>query len=373
MKDKPFCNTMNKYISKRAQNFQSSGIRKVFDLAANLKDPINFSIGQPDFSITEKVKQKIKDALDQSLTGYTQTQGILPLREKVSTHFKKNNIDKSPDEVIVVPGTSAGLYLALATIINPGDEIIVPDPYFVAYPEIIKFQDGIPVFLDTYPDFQINPTKLEKLITKKTKAILLNTPNNPTGAVYKKENLEKIAEIAKKHDLLIISDEIYELFVYDNLTHFSIGSIYPNTITIGGLSKTGGMPGLRLAWATGPKELVEKMKEIQQYTFVCAPSIIQYGALEAFEVNQQKINEYQKRRDLLFNILSKKYNIVKPQGAFYMFVEVASGAKFTEKAIRNNVLVVPANVFSQKDTHIRLSYAVSEETIQKGANILISH
>lgn len=360
-------------ISKRALKFQSSGIRKMFDLGAHLKNPINFSIGQPDFGPTEDVKNKIIEAIKKNFYSYTTTQGIPELREKISKKLKKeNDINKSSEEIIITPGTSAGIFLALSSIIDPLDEVIIPDPYFVEYPTLIEFLDGKAVFLDTYPTFQIIMENLEKLVTKKTKVIIINSPNNPTGSIYPENSLREITRIAKKYNLIIISDEIYEKFIYDGQKHFSIGSIYPNTITLNGLSKSGGIPGWRLGWATGPKEIIEKMKEIQQYTFVCAPSIIQYGALAAFEAVEisNHVKDYQARRDLIYSLLSGKFKTVKPQGAFYIMVEVGDGDKFSKWALQNNVLLVPGNVFSQKNSHIRISYATNVENIRKGADIL---
>lgn len=361
-------------VSKRAQKFKVSGIRKIFDMAATLKEPINFSIGQPDFGVSEKVKQKTIEAINNNLSQYTPTSGIEPLRKKVSEKLKKeNNLKTDPSNVLIIPGTSAGIFLSLSALIDEGDEVIIPDPYFVEYPELVKFLGGVPIFLDTYPDFQINPEKLKNLITKKTKVIILNSPNNPTGAVYPKKTLREVSEILRNSNIAIISDEIYEKFVYDNSIHFSIGSIYENTITVGGLSKSGGMPGWRLAWATGPKKVIEKMKELQQYTFVCAPSLVQYGALAAFEDDlSAKILEYQEKRDLVFKGLSKKFKVVKPQGAFYIMSKVGDGEKATKTLMKKNVLVIPGRAFSKKNTHIRISYAISSELIQKGIDIINS-
>lgn len=362
------------FISKRALAFQSSGIRQIFDKAANLKNPVNFSIGQPDFGVTSKVKEATIRAINEGKSSYSVTQGILPLRQKISENFQKeNNINTSPDNILVTSGTSAGVFLALSAILDPEDEVIIPDPYFVEYPELVKFLGGKAIFLDTYPNFQISPQALEELVSGKTKAIILNSPNNPTGAVYPETTLRKVAEIARKNNLIILSDEIYEKFVYDDNPHFSIGSIYDNTITLNGLSKSGGMPGWRLAWAIGPKEILDKMKELQQYTIVCAPTLVQYGALEAFEERREIIEEYKKRRDLIYSLLSTKFKIIKPEGAFYIMVEVGDGDKFTDWSIANNVLVVPGKFFSGKNTHIRISYATSLETIKKGCEILLKY
>ncbi len=360
-------------ISKRVQNFQSSGIRKIFDLAVSLKNPINFSIGQPDFGVTKAVQIQTIEAINKNLSHYTPTFGIEALRKKIAEKLlKENSIKTDRRNILVTSGTSAAIFLALSVLVDPDDEVIIPDPYFVEYPELTKFLEGKPIFLDTYPNFQIDPKKLEKLITKKTKVIIINSPNNPTGAVYSEEILRKIAEIGRKNNLIIISDEIYEKFIYDNKTHFSIGSIYKNTITVNGLSKSGGMTGWRLGWASGPKDIISKMGELQQYTIVCAPSIVQYGALAAFE-SPNHAKEYQQKRDIIFNLLSKKFETVKPEGAFYIMPKVGDGEKFAEWAIKNNCLLIPGSVFSRKNTHIRISFATSNETLEKGAKILLKY
>lgn len=361
-------------ISKRAQQFETSGVRALFDTAAKLKDPISFAIGQPDFGPSEKVKQKTIEAINQGFYQYTPTQGIGPLRKKIAEKFQKeNNLHCTEEDIMVTPGTSAAFFLALSAILDAEDEVIIPDPYFVEYPMLVQFLGGKSVLLDTYPDFQIDINKLKSLISPKTKAIIINSPNNPTGVVYSEDLLREIAQVASENDIIIISDEIYEKFVYDDAKHFSIGSIYPNTITLNGLSKSGGMPGWRLAWATGPQEIISKMKDIQQYTFVNAPSIVQHGALEAFEDDRNISGDYQAKRDLVCSLLSPKFKFIKPQGAFYVMVQIENGTKFSKWAVEQNVLVVPGGAFSQKDTHVRISFATSEEKIRQGIEILLKY
>ena len=362
-------------ISKRAQRFQSSGIRKVFDLAATLKNPINFSIGQPDFGPSSIVQNATINAIRENKSQYTPTQGILELREKIVDKFRReNNIPCSIDNVLITAGTSAGVFLSLAVLVDEEDEGLIPDPFFVEYPELVKFLGGKPVFINTYPSFQLDPKTIENACTEKTKVLIINSPNNPTGAVYSENTLRAIVDIARKKNLIVISDEIYEKFVYDKVHHFSIGSVYPNTITRGGLSKSGGMPGWRLGWATGPTEIIEKMKELQQYTFVCAPSIVQYAALSAIDDSIKKhVEEFQKRRDLVIELFSKKFSVIKPYGAFYMMVDVGDGDKFAEWAARQNVLVIPGSVFSTKKTHVRISYALAKTKIIEGINVLLKY
>jgi aspartate/methionine/tyrosine aminotransferase len=359
------------FISKRSDRVSSSGIRKIFNLMAQLKDPINLSIGQPDFAPHPSIQEATIQAVKNGKFGYTHTQGLPELREKIAEKYRQENtIEITKDQVLVTPGASSAIFLALSALIDEGDEVIIPDPYFVEYPELVKFLGGVPVLLDTYPDFSINPKKLESLITEKTKLIIINTPNNPTGAVYSKETLERIAEIAKQKDILILADEIYEYFVYDDVKHFSIGSIYEGVITISGLSKTSGIPGWRLCWAVGPNALIQKMAELSQYMTVCAPSIIQYGALASFatevkEYTKQKIREYEERRNILCDALKRKYEVTIPKGAFYIMPDVKDGDSFVQKAVGKECLFVPGSIFSDKKSHVRMSFAVSIEKIEE--------
>jgi len=365
-----------KYISEKASVVSASGIRKVFNLSGDLKNPINLSIGQPDFPPHELVKEATIKAIQEGKFGYTPTQGLVELREKIVQKYKEeNNIETTKEDVLVTPGASAALFLALATVINDGDEVIIPDPYFVEYPELVKFLGGVPVYLNTYPDFKLNTEKLKELITEKTKLIILNTPNNPTGAVYSKESLIEVAKMAEEKDILILSDEIYEYFVYDDAKHFSIGSIYDGVITVSGLSKTAGIPGWRLCWAVGPHEIISKMTELSQYMTVCAPSIIQYGAIASFlpevkEYTKQKIKEYEERRNILCDALKRKYEVTIPEGAFYVMPNVVDGDAFTKAALEKECLFVPGSIFSKEGSYVRMSFAAPIEKIKEAINRL---
>jgi aminotransferase len=361
-------------ISERAQGIESSGIRRVFDLGAKLKDPINFSIGQPDFPVPEAVRRAARDAIERGLNRYTPTQGIEPLRAKVAQKLTRQNaVAVGPDDVLITSGSSGGIFLALASLLNPGDEVIIPDPYFVMYPQLTGFFGAKPVLVDTYPDFQIDPARIQAAVTARTKAIVLNSPANPTGAVVPEAVQREIARIAERHGLIVLSDEVYESFVYDGTAHFSIGSIYPNTLTLNALSKSHAATGWRIGYAAGPRPLLEKMKELQQYTFVCAPSFAQEAALVALDVDtSEHVRAYQRRRDLIYDGLRQRFEVVKPEGAFYIMpkVDERDAAEFVERAIAANVLLIPGSVFSARATHVRISYAVSEERIAQGVETL---
>ena len=359
-------------LAKRVKSVDASGIRKVFDLAQNLKNPVNLSIGQPDFDISDEIKAEAKAWIDKGFNKYTVTQGIQELRDKVRAMYLKDGIE--PEEVMITSGTSGGLLLAIMSVIDPGDEVLVPDPYFVMYKHVVKLFGGVPVYIDTYPDFKLTAKSVEKHITKKTKLLFVNTPANPTGASLTGDELKEIAEVAKRHNFLIIFDEIYKPFSYE-VKPGNIAKYYPNTLILNGLSKLEAMTGWRLGWACGPKELIAEMTKLQQYTFVCAPSFAQKAALPAIEHPSLVHREtYRKKRDMIYEGLKRKFNVIKPTGAFYIFPEApgGDGDEFATKAIKNNVLVIPGSVFSEKKSHFRISYAASDDTIAKGIEILNS-
>ncbi|HEY8748601.1 MAG TPA: aminotransferase class I/II-fold pyridoxal phosphate-dependent enzyme, partial [Tepidisphaeraceae bacterium] len=364
------------YISSRALGVDASGIRKVFDLAAKMKDPINFSIGLPDFDVPELAKSAAIDSIRRGDNRYTPTQGIAPLRERIRKDLSAE-IGRDVGEVLITSGVSGGLFLAILATINPGDEAIFLDPYFVMYKHLLTLAGGKPVIVDSYPDFRFYADRVERAITPQTKLLILNSPGNPTGAVMSTAEVQAAVELAKKHDLLIISDEIYEPFLYDAGTGGKLPSpakLYDKTVILRGFSKSHAMTGWRLGYATGCEPIVAQMAKLQQYTFVCAPSPFQHAALTAMDISMDHAaNAYRKKRDLVFEKLSKKFEVVKPQGAFYIFPQAPKGATATEfvsRAIEKNVLIIPGSVFSERDTHFRISYAVSDEKLAQGCEIL---
>jgi len=365
------------FISGRANAVDASGIRKVFDLAAKLKDPINLSIGLPDFDVPDSVKNVAIESIRAGNNRYTQTQGIAPLRERLR-HDLSAEMGRDVGEVLITSGVSGGLLLAFMSIVNPGDEVIFLDPFFVAYKYILTMTGGTAVPVDSYPDFHFDADRVEAAITPRTKAILLNSPSNPTGVVMSQAEVSAAVQLAKQHDLLIISDEIYEPFLYagDGVKLPSPAKIYDRTIILRGFSKSHAMTGWRLGYAAGPAEIISQMTKLQQYTFVCAPSPLQYAALAALDVPMEAaVNKYRVKRDIVFSGLSERFERVKPEGAFYIFPKVPKGwtaADFCTAAIEKNVLIIPGNVFSGRDTHFRISYATTDEKLREGIDILNS-
>ncbi len=359
-------------LSSRMHLIDSSGIRKVFDLAAQLENPVNLSIGQPHYDVPDPVKAEAIAQIEAGFNSYTQTQGIPELREAVQNRYQAR-YGVECDEAIICSGVSGALNLVLMALIDEGDEFLVPDPYFVMYKHLIRFLGGVPVYLDTYPDFSLDPARLKRHVTSKTKGLLLNSPANPTGRVLSEAELRALADFAGAHDLLVISDEIYEDFAYD-APYTTIAKFHPKTIVLNGFSKSVAMTGWRLGYALGPGDLIEAMQTLQQYSFVCAPSFAQKAGLTALEFdNSAYIAEYRQKRDRIYAGLREFMEVEKPGGAFYIFPKApgsAGGVAFVTEAIRRNLLIIPGNVFSEADTHLRISFAASDETIDAGIAIL---
>ena len=360
------------WIAERTRCFDSSGIRKVFDLSANLTDPVNLSIGQPDFDVPEEARQAAVDAIQSGKNGYALTQGMPVLREKLQAKID-GQYGHADREVFVTCGTAGALVLAMMALVNPGDEVIVFDPYFVLYDALAGLVGGKVVYVDTYPDFRIDPDRVAAAVTPRTKMIVFNSPANPTGVVAGREEIRGLAELAARHDIVLVSDEIYREFCYDE-PFVSPAEHNDRTLVVDGFSKTYGMPGWRLGFAHGPAAIIQEMVKLQQYSFVCAPQPAQWAGAVAMDVDMSPhINAYRHKRDMLVEGLSNDYEVVRPGGAFYAFAKVpwGTGTEFVEKAItEHQLLIIPGNVFSRRDTHFRLSYAASDAVIQRGIEIL---
>lgn len=359
------------WIAQRMASLEVSGIRQVFDLARSLKDPVNLSIGQPDFDVPEPVKAAAHAAIDRGDNGYTVTQGIAELRARLLKDVQQRF--QHPDRsLFITSGTSGGLSLVLLCCVNPGDEVIIFDPYFVMYPNFIRLAGGTPVCVDTYPDFQIDVGRVEAALTPRTKAIIVNSPANPTGAVYGRETLRALAQLAQRKNVLLISDEVYRVFCFDQ-AFCSPAEFNGDTLVLDGFSKAFGMTGWRLGFAHGPSRLIDEMIKLQQFTFVCAPSIVQQAGIAAWDWDASGIvGRYRAKRDRIYQGLKDRFELVKPGGAFYLFAQApwGSGTEFVAEAIRNNLLMIPGNVFSQRNTHFRLSFAAPDATLDRGIEIL---
>jgi aspartate/methionine/tyrosine aminotransferase len=388
------------WLADRTAKFDSSGIRKVFDLAAKMADPINLSIGQPDFAVPDAIKEAAIAAIRGDKNGYSVTQGIAELRAKLQAAVDER-YRHADRRVLVTSGTSGALVLAVLAMVNPGDEVIVFDPYFVMYPALVGMVGGRCVMIDTYPDFRIDPERVAAAITPRTKMILLNSPANPTGAVAGEAELRALGALAAQHNIALVSDEIYREFCYDTAM-ISPATWNEHTIVVDGFSKTYGVTGWRLGYVHGPAAIIDKMTMLQQYTFVCAPHPLQWAAVAALDVDMSEyITAYRRKRDrIVSGLLDAGYNVTKPGGAFYVFPEVpsrtgrasgtltstggasgtastgkasgtrASASEFVARAIEKELLIIPGGIFSGRDTHFRISYAASDATIERGLEVL---
>jgi aspartate aminotransferase/aminotransferase len=364
------------FVSRRALGVDASGIRKVFDLAAKLPDPINLSIGLPDFDVPDAIKAVAIQAIESGMNRYTQTQGIASLRDRLRKDLSAE-FGRDVGDVLITSGVSGALLLAMMAIVDPGDEVIFLDPYFVMYRHLLTMTGGKPVAVDSYPDFRFHADRVAAAITPRTKAILLNSPSNPTGIVMSEEEVRAAVEVARAHGLLLVSDEIYEPFLYDMARGLpSAARSYENTLVLRGFSKSHAMTGWRLGYAAGPAAVIEQMAKLQQYTFVCAPSPLQAAAVTAMDVPMDEaVARYRVKRDIICDGLADRFELVRPQGAFYVFPKVPgdrSATDFVSAAIENNVLIIPGNVFSGRDTHFRISYATSDEKLRQGVAVLNS-
>ena len=360
------------YLAERTRRIDASGIRKVFALAAQLENPINLSIGQPDFDVDDAVKHAAWEAIQAGNNGYTQTWGIETLRKAVSDYYQRR-YNTPLENVMITSGVSGGLFLALMATVNPGDEVLFGDPYFVMYKHLVNVLGGKPVAIDTYPDFKLRPEAVEAAITERSKILIVNSPSNPTGVTLTAEECDALADVARRHDLLVISDEIYEGLHYDG-TPASFAGRGENVMVLNGFSKIAAMTGWRVGYAAGPEAIIQQMNTLQQYTFVCAPSFAQHAAVKALDQDStDKVKAYTRKRDIVYEGLREKFNAAKPNGAFYIFPEApgGDGEAFVKKAIDNNILIIPGNVFSERNTHFRLSFAAADDTLTRGVDALL--
>lgn len=355
--------------------FSNSEIKNYLQKARGYQIKVNLSVGEPLEAVPEEVKKSGINAIKNNETKYSPAAGYEELKEKIAQKvLERNSINVSAENVIITHGASGGLTIALSSITKPGDEVFILDPYFLSFPKVAEFLGLEVKFIPLNLDARIDLEKMKANLTDNTKAILLTTPNNPTGLVFGEEDLNKLTTLSEKHGLYIISDEIYEDFVYED-EHFSIGSIYDKTITLFGFSKSYSMTGWRLGYNVASKELIEEMTEVQRYLFYAPSSIAQHGAMVFDQTDiSDKIKSFKEKRDYVVANLSKKYELnYKPEGAFYVFPKLpegVSGDEFCMKALEAGALVFPGSLFSEQDTNFRISYSVGMEELKKGIEIL---
>ncbi|HEY0070039.1 MAG TPA: aminotransferase class I/II-fold pyridoxal phosphate-dependent enzyme [Chloroflexia bacterium] len=371
-----------KYVSSRIEAVPPSGIRRFFDIAATMSDVITLGIGEPDFVTPEPIVKAGIDSLKAGHTSYTSNSGILELRQLLSGQLNKlYNLDFDPEsELLVTVGASEALVLSLMAVLGAGDEVIVPEPCFVAYQPCVTFSGGIPVPVPTYveQDFQVTVDDLEKARTRKTRAVLLGYPNNPTGAVLERSRLVEIAEWAERNDLVVISDEIYDRLVYgiEHTCFAGLEGMRERTVLLGGFSKSYAMTGWRIGYAAAPPAILAAMRKIHQYIIMSAPTTGQEAAIEALRSGEPFVEamreEYDRRRRTIvdgFNRLG--LDCFEPRGAFYAFPSIKSTGlsdeEFSERLLmEHKVAMVPGSAFGKSGAgHVRASYATSLPNIEE--------
>ena len=359
----------------RTKSIELSQIRKMFEVTN--PDAINLGIGEPDFNVPENIKQAMIDSINDNDTHYTPNKGYIELREEIVKKFKKDNgINTNPENIIVTVGASEALYMCAQAFVEKGDEVILPNPSFLSYEAGVKLAGGDIAWVDCKMEneFKLQSDDVAEKINNNTKAIILNSPSNPTGAVMEKEDIKAIADLSMDHDFLIISDEIYEKIIYDK-THYSPAKWSDNVITLNGFSKTYAMTGLRIGYLNANEDICEELLKIHQYNIACANTTAQRGAIEALSGPQdaadKMVAEFKRRRDLIVRRLNEiGYETVNAEGAFYVLPKV-DDEDFVQKAAKAGVITVPGAAFgSNGKGHVRMSYANSYENIAKAMDIL---
>jgi aminotransferase len=371
------------FIADKVQSMPFSGIRKFFDVAKEMDGVISLGVGEPDFDTPWAVRERAIYNLEKGKTVYTSNSGLMELREEICNYlYRKINVKYNPrTQVLVSVGASESIDLAMRAILNPGDEVLVPEPSYVSYKPCIKLADGVPVVINTKVEneFRLTAEELLEHITDKTKALILPYPNNPTGAIMEREDLEKLADVLRDRDILVISDEIYSELTYGGKQHCSIADIegmYDKTIVINGFSKAFAMTGWRLGYAAGPKEIISAMTKIHQYCIMCAPTTAQYAAIEALKNCADSVDKMRREYDMRRRFMLKGFRDMglecfEAMGAFYLFPCIKSTGlssdEFCERLLfEEKVAVVPGTALGESgEGFIRCSYAYSIDDIRK--------
>lgn len=370
--------SLDHLISSRARGMQPSGIRRILEAGLTIDRPINLSIGQPDFPVPELMKRAAVDAILADRNGYSLTVGVPELLDAVWGHLAKDPgwTKGGSQGMFINSGTSGALLLAAMALLDPGDELVIPDPFFPHYPQLCFMTGSVPVSCDTYPDFRMTAERIERCLTPRTKAVLICSPSNPCGTVLNAAELRDIVDLCAGRGVQLISDEIYDEFVFGMPDAPSPALFSKDVLIIRGFGKTYGCTGWRLGYSAGPIHLVQQMTKLQQYTYVCAPTPLQVAAAEAYRCDLSgALAAYERRRNMVLDAFKGVVDLPRPDGAFYAFVPVPerlglSGSAFCARALEHRVLVVPGGVFSARDTHFRLSYAVDDAVLAEGLGIL---
>jgi aminotransferase len=369
-----------KRIAERIQEIKPSGIRRFFDLIARRQDVISLGVGEPDFAVPWRIREEMIYSLEKGLTSYTSNHGLLELRETIAEYYKKFGVNASAENVLVTTGVSEGVDIALRTMLNPGDAVLIPEPTYVSYKPLTILAGGEAISISTTPDFKLDYEQISQYAKISPKAIILNYPNNPTGVSYKKKELEEIANAAIEYDMIVISDEIYAELSYTS-KHLSIASLNgmeDRAVIMSGLSKAFAMTGLRVGYAIAPEDIISGMLKIHQYSMLCAPVTAQLGAIEALRNCEDELEEmraeYVRRRNFFVRKLRNVLGVGMPDGAFYVFPSIKEtglgSEEFAERLLlEKNVAVVPGNAFGEcGEGYVRCAYAVSMEKLREAVD-----
>lgn len=379
-------------ITDRCRRIDTSAVVRMFELGARLKDPINLAIGQPEFPVPDAVKDAACAAIREDRNTYSVSQGILPLRQKLAGHLRTDlgwDLDaerRRPGGValMVNSGTSAALLTAMMSVADAGDEVVIPDPYFGFYPFMVIAAGATPVCCDTYPDFRMTAERVERVLTPRTKAVLFNTPGNPTGVVASRQECADLLDLCRRRNILLISDEIYAELTYGGAAEASglcpspgrLPGAEENTLVVRGFGKSYAVTGWRLGYTAGPTAVIEAMERLQQMMYICPPTPLQWGVVPAvgMEVSREAAR-YERRAAMVYERLSKVTRLEKPRGSFYAFPEVPAalgmtGNQFFERCLARNMLLMAGSIVSRRDTHVRLSFAVPDEMLERGIDIV---
>ncbi len=396
----PVTMDLSSLVSQRSTAINGSGIRRVFEIGSKIADKVDLSIGQPDFAVPQPIRSAAIRAIEAGRNGYPLTRGIPELREKLARALAADvgwKTSELPGEVnsqsglFITSGTTGALMLAGMALLDPGDEVIIPDPWFVLYPYMATFASATAVKCTTYPDFRLTAERIEPLITPRTKLVVFNSPSNPAGVVSTEAECRDLLDLCRRRRIILLSDEIYDEFTYAQFrTQPSIADptrlrcpsparfagAEDTVLLVRGFGKTYGVTGWRLGYAAGPRWLIEEMVKLQQYIYVNAPHPLQWGVMEALETDMSAhVADYERRRSMVIERLGPLTEVSVPGGAFYAFPKVPdrlgfspeeAGEKFFQRCVNERVLIVPGRTFSQRDTHFRLSYASAPEKLERG-------
>ncbi len=362
-------------LADRMSKIEPSGIRRIFELMTTMEDPINFSIGQAHYDPPAELVEAACKAMRDGFNRYTMTQGLAGLNQRLLDNVAAR-YGHRPESCFVTSGVSGGILLAFMALLNPGDEILLPDPNFMMYRHLANLTGAEIRFYDLYPDFQLDPERIAEQVTDKTKIIFLNSPSNPTGGVLSRAAIDGVVAAAERVGAYVVSDEIYDAFVYDGEFVSPVGKM-ERVIQLSGFSKTYGVPGWRMGYVTGPADVLDAMKTLQQFSFVCAPAPFQHAMLEVgLDLDMGAyIEEYRAKRNRLVADLHPAFELVPPGGSFYAFPTIPHGvdeSAFMDACLQRKLLVVPGSAFSHAATNFRLSFAVTDEDLSRGIQALNS-